>query len=346
MPDVQQCWCGNSLFSNFSDDYYLCAACGTLVLKYWPDNTLAQVKDEGELYSRDYYLRHLVEDYGFPDLPTRTRDDLGERNTYWLRTLLKYRLPPGKSLELGCAHGGFVALMQQCGFDANGLELSPWLVEYAQTTFDVPMLKGTLEEQSLPENSLDVIALMDVLEHLPDPLDTMSKALSLLKPNGLLLIQTPRYRESVSYDELEANQDRFLIHFKPLEHLFLFSERAVHELFRRLDAVHLLFEPPIFDYDMFFLVSRQPFEAVSRERRDAELQSIPRGRIMLGLLDLYERMEMFQKESDARLQAIEYLKQESAQRLEVINKLSQSLVGKQQGRIEKLVRRFMRGRSP
>ena len=49
---------------------------------------------------------------------------------------------------------------------------------------------------------------------------------------------------------------------------------------------------------------------------------------MLALLDLYERTEMFQKESDARLRAIDYLKQESAERLQLINKLSQLLEGK------------------
>jgi len=327
MPETQQCWCGSNQFSNFSDDYYLCAACGTLVLKYWPDESLAQVKDEGELYSRDYYLRHLVEDYGFPDLPTRTRDDLGERNTYWLRTLLKYRLPPGKALELGCAHGGFVALMRQCGFDASGLELSPWIVNYARQAFDIPMFQGSLEKQSIPLGSLDVITLFDVLEHLPDPLSTMQHALSLLKPDGLLLIQTPNYIEGTTYVTMTAKNDRFL-NLLIKEHLLLFSQRAAREMFHRLGAEYCVFEPPIFDYDMFLLVSRQPFGAISREQRDAELQSTPRGRLILALLDLYERTEMFQKESEARLQAIDYLKQESAERLQVINKLSQQLEGK------------------
>ena len=329
MPEIYQCWCGNNQFSDFSNDYYLCAACDTLVLKYWSDEPLAQVKDEGEFYGRDYYLRHLVEDYTYPDLPSRTRNDLSERNTYWLRTLLKYRLPPGKALELGCAHGGFIALMRQCGFDASGLELSPWLVEYAHTTFDIPMLKGSLEDQKLPENSLDVIVLMDVLEHLPDPVSTISQALSLLKPDGMLLIQTPSYQENIPYEEINAKKGRFLEQLKPLEHLFLFSQRAIGEFFYRLGAEYCVFEPPIFDYDMFFLVSRQPFESISREQRDAELQSTPRGRLMLALLDLYERTEMFQKESEARLRAIEYLKQESAERLQVINKLSQALESKE-----------------
>ena len=37
------------------------------------------------------------------------------------------------------------------------------------------MLVGKIERQGVEEGSLDVIALMDVLEHLPDPCATKSK---------------------------------------------------------------------------------------------------------------------------------------------------------------------------
>lgn len=345
MPEIRRCWCGNSQFSDFSSDYHLCAACGTLVLKYWPDEPLTRVEDKGELYSRDYYLKHMMASYGYPDLLSRTRNDLRERNTYWLRTLLKYRLPPGRILELGCAHGGFVALMRQCGFDASGLELSPWLVEYARTTFDIPMFQGPLEEQNIPEGSLDVIVLMDVLEHLPDPVGTMAQALRLLRADGFLLIQTPRYPEGISYPEMVDRGERFLEHLKPKEHLFLFSQRAVRELFHRLGAEHLVFELPIFDHNMFFLVSRQPLEVIPREQRDAMLQSTPQRRLILALLDLYEYAEMLQKEAAARLEAIEYLKREADERLQVINRLSQALQTREPYSLGDFLRRLMRGRS-
>lgn len=339
----EACWCGNTDLQPFSPDYDYCSACDTLVLKEWPDEPLVEVKDEGELYSRDYYLQHLMK-YGYPDLLTRTRNDLSERNLYWLRTLLKYSLPPGKVLELGCAHGGFVALMRQCGFDAYGLELSPWLVEYARATFDIPMFQGPLEAQDIPKGSLDVIALMDVLEHLPDPMGTMAHALALLRPSGFLLIQTPRYPEGTTYQELVSRGDRFLEHLKPAEHLFLFSQRAIRQFFHRLGAEYLIFEPPIFDYDMFFLVSRQPLRSVSQEERDTVLQSTPRGRLILALLDLYERAEMFQKEASARLKVIEDLKKEAEERLRIINQLNQALQTQGNSLFE-CIRRCMRRRS-
>src|SRR5713101_4073412 len=94
---------------------------------------------ELHLFSPDYLECHHAA-YGGPDFYTRTRGDLTERALYWLRTLLQYRLPPGKVLELGSAHGGFVALLRSAGFDATGLEMSRWVVDFARQTFGVPML--------------------------------------------------------------------------------------------------------------------------------------------------------------------------------------------------------------
>jgi hypothetical protein len=38
-----------------------------------------------------------------------------------------------------------VRLLQELGFTAMGTELSPWVVEFAQRTFDVPVRLGRLE---------------------------------------------------------------------------------------------------------------------------------------------------------------------------------------------------------
>ena len=62
--------------------------------------------------------------HGYPTIGDRARLDLTERAQYWLYCVLKHRLPPGGSLEIGSAHGGFVRLMQLAGFDAAGMEMS------------------------------------------------------------------------------------------------------------------------------------------------------------------------------------------------------------------------------
>ncbi len=88
------------------------------------------------------------------------------------------------------------------------VEMSPWVVEFGQKTFGVPISVGPVEDLDIAPGSLDVIALMDVLEHLPDPAATMAHCLKLLKPDGLLLIQTPQFKEEMNYDGISGNKGR------------------------------------------------------------------------------------------------------------------------------------------
>jgi SAM-dependent methyltransferase len=231
---------------------------------------------------------------------------LNDRVPYWLRTLLKYCPPPASVLELGSAHGGFVAFLRRAGYNAIGLELSPWLVEFAKETFDVTLLQGPLEDQQIAPGSLDVIAHMDVLEHLPDPLVTMQRALEFLKPGGVMLLQTPRFEPDKTYEQLIAQNHPFITHFKELEHLYLFSNESLKKFFARLGCDYVQFEPAIFKhYDMFALVSREPICEISQEQQDAALQATPDGRVMLALLEQYTKSEYLQYHADARLKVIE-----------------------------------------
>jgi len=215
---------------------------------------------------KKYWLSYQTDEYGYPDIRQRSRQDLPERCLYWLHTLMAYTLPPGKVLELGCAHGGSVALMKWAGFDALGLELSPWVVDFAHQTFDIPMLLGPVEDQKLETGSLDAVVMFDVIEHLPDPVATMSHVVSLLKEEGILIIQTPNYVEGYSYSEMLADNDSFLDQLKPQEHTFLFSHRSITDFLRNLGFDFLVFEPQFFKYDMFFVASRHPIARNTEEQ--------------------------------------------------------------------------------
>src|SRR3569623_1870082 len=109
--------------------------------------------------------------------------------------------------------------------------MRPRVVAFASKTFGISIYTGPVESLDLPHSSLDVIVLMDVLEHLPDPLATMRRCLELLRPDGLLLIQTPKFTEGLSYQSLIDNKDRFLEMLIPKEHIYLFSERSITEFF-------------------------------------------------------------------------------------------------------------------
>lgn len=288
MKPTSQCWCGNLALRNFSADYNRCAECETLVVKNMPEPQHFRVEnDQDDFYGKQYHLSHVTSAFGQDNIFTRSRTDLPERCLHWMKTVLKYTVPRGAALELGSAHGAFVFLLKCVGFEAKGLELSPWLGEYARETFGVETLTGAIEQQEISPASLDVIAMMDVLEHFPDPLSTLKHCTALLKHQGIMVIQTPRYPEQTSFDILQERSDPFLEHLKPREHIFLFSERSVTLLLRKLGFDHVSFEPAIFSrYDMFPVASRAALERVKQDVVEHRLLATPEGRLVLGLIDL------------------------------------------------------------
>jgi SAM-dependent methyltransferase len=320
------CWCGNSPLDPFSPAYNKCVKCGTLVLATMPDEAYLRVNDDQkDFYGRRYYETHLMDQYNYPSLKERARADLPERCLHWLCTFLKYRLPPARLLELGSAHGGLIALLRFANFEATGLELSDRVADFARQTFHVPMLLGPVEEQDIEVGSLDGIFLMDVLEHLQDPMMTMNRCFNLCKADGIFLIQTPEYPEYKTFEEMVSQNDLFLDQLKAKEHLFLFSRRSIHEFFHRLGANHVIFETAIFShYDMFLVVSRSPISETSIEEMEKRLAVTPQGRLVQAMIDLKSHigklqnlLQVCEADRSARLQVIQNLEQSLSWRMTV-----------------------------
>jgi len=308
------CWCGNTVLEYFSDDYSMCNQCCTLITKTaLVDDTFFVKNDEESFYGKNYWLDHQRKDLNHPDIIQRARLDLPERCMHWLETLLKYKLPPAKVLEIGCAHGGFLGILQLMGYDVVGLELSDWVAEFAKSTFNIPVFKGPLEEQQFPSKTFDVIILMDVLEHLPDPRTTLKACLKVLKPEGFLLIQTPEYQEKKDLETIQKEQPEFLSMLIPDEHLYLFTRNSVQILFNELGIKYFYFEPAIFwQYDMFFIASREPIENNKQDFIDVVLQNSVQKRLLQALLDQRKTLQFIEKDSANKLKIIQEISTELA----------------------------------
>jgi ubiquinone/menaquinone biosynthesis C-methylase UbiE len=100
--------------------------------------------------------------------------------------------PKGKRvLDVGCAGGAFLVAAREMGFDPHGVEPSRWMSDFGRRTYDLDIKAGILEAGMFPDHSFDVVTLWDVIEHLPDPHDTLTVIHRLLKPDGLLLVNYP-----------------------------------------------------------------------------------------------------------------------------------------------------------
>jgi 2-polyprenyl-3-methyl-5-hydroxy-6-metoxy-1,4-benzoquinol methylase len=293
-----------------------------------------RVEDDGvDYYGRRYWLEHQSQDLGLPDIYSRARLDLPERCADWLEALLRYRRPPARVLEVGAGSGAYAALLSWAGFDATALDLSPWVAEFARERFGIEYLVGAVEEQALEPRSFDVVIANDVLEHLSAPAASVATWIHVLKPNGAFVFQTPKYDPDRSYPQLVAENDPFLEHIGRArhEHLYLFSVRAVTQLLRDVGLQHVVFEEPVYPYDMFGVASGLPLSRAD-EDIDTIIGTSPTAPLVIALLDAREAWRISERDRADRLEVIERLDEalkeseaDRAERLAVIHRLDAAL---------------------
>jgi 2-polyprenyl-3-methyl-5-hydroxy-6-metoxy-1,4-benzoquinol methylase len=133
-------------------------------------------------------------------------------------------LPAGGALlEVGCAAGDILHRMRQQGYEVQGVDVSREACERArQRGLDV--FCGTVDELET-DDRFDLVFMSHVIEHVIDPVATIAKVSSLLKPGGVLYLETP----NVGSLDARLFRERWgLIHYP--RHLYLFDRATVQRL--------------------------------------------------------------------------------------------------------------------
>ncbi|HEY5869108.1 MAG TPA: glycosyltransferase [Candidatus Tectomicrobia bacterium] len=144
----------------------------------------------------------------------------------------------GRLLEVGCGTGAFLLEAQQEGFTVTGLEVSPHGAATANTKLGSEVvLCGTLETQELPWQTFDVCVLSDVLEYVRDPLATLQRVYTLLKPGGVILVLTPSV-ESWSAKLFRRNWREF-----KLAYLTFFSPATIENALAKAGFAEIAIKP-------------------------------------------------------------------------------------------------------
>lgn len=95
----------------------------------------------------------------------------------------------GRLLDVGAATGILVKEALRLGYDAQGVEPSRYLQKCAEAR-EIPVLLGVLPHESLG-GPFDIATLIDVIEHVSDPVGLLREIRQLLVPNGVCIIVTP-----------------------------------------------------------------------------------------------------------------------------------------------------------
>jgi SAM-dependent methyltransferase len=101
--------------------------------------------------------------------------------------------PPtdARILELGAGTGHNLGMLSRFG-QVEASELDPIARELASERLGRTVVEAALPDLSMfPADSYDMIALLDVLEHVPDDKGSLRAIYKLLKPGGALLLTVP-----------------------------------------------------------------------------------------------------------------------------------------------------------
>lgn len=110
------------------------------------------------------------------------------------RRLLRHAPRVGNLLDVGCSAGAFLESAARLGWEVCGVEPNPVPARRAASDgFAVHV--GFLADARFPDASFDAVTLLEVLEHLCDPVPVFLEIRRLLRPGGVCIVTTG-YRDS------------------------------------------------------------------------------------------------------------------------------------------------------
>lgn len=152
---------------------------------------------------------------------------------------------PGLALDVGCGKGLLLQGLRERDWQVYGTELSEISSSHARSK-GLTVYTSMVEEAPFEAGSFDLITLFHVLEHLPQPKNTISVLFTLLRPGGSLLIEVPNIG---SWYAKSFGDDWF--HYDVPRHLFHFNPQTLHQLISNAGFVITRTDTHNIQYDAF-----------------------------------------------------------------------------------------------
>lgn len=182
--------CGKQTFTDHSRLLIRCENCDLIRAREIPSD-----KKLASLYQEEYFFGKEYSDY------KADRQALEYNFKKRIKALEPYLTKDTTLVEVGCAYGYFLNLIKDKVGKHTGYDLSVDGVKFGKKELGVNATNENFLTAKIPANSVDVICMWDVIEHLSDPKAFIAKARRILKPGGRIVITTgdiagiiPRWR--------------------------------------------------------------------------------------------------------------------------------------------------------
>jgi SAM-dependent methyltransferase len=192
-----------------------CATCGL-------GRTEAPAFDPQRYYTDDYFTGQHAD--GYADY--RGAEAVLRREFARTVEFIRARRDGGRLLEVGCAYGFFLQEAKPF-FDVTGIELAADAAAHARGS-GLNVLTGVADEATLVRlGRFDVIVMLDVIEHLPDPADMLRLLGRRLAPGGIIVVTTGDFGSLVA--RLSGRRWRLMT---PPQHLWFFTPGSLSGMAR------------------------------------------------------------------------------------------------------------------
>lgn len=241
---VDQCpACAGKEFTNqiICDDHtvsgesFAIVSCNTC--KLWLTSPRPTQQNLGKYYESDTYISHSNKANSFVNIIYKmVRTYTMHQKTQLLKTFIS----KGSVLDYGCGTGDFLTACKKKGFLIQGIEPNELARNQARNQTQ-DKINSDISDLS-KENKVDIITLWHVLEHVPNPKETLEQLKTHLNPGGHIIIAVPN-RDS--YDA-KIYKEHWAAYDVP-RHLFHFNQLNVKYLGKELKLKYIKTIPQYFD---------------------------------------------------------------------------------------------------